>query len=129
MVMTEIELDGDRLVARIRGVDRVLALKSELMVPLTHVKGAEVSPLDVRQRWRNPLRMHIPGSDLPFVVMAGSFMFRDGQHAFWDVHNPDRTIVVRLAHEPFDSLVLEVADPQGTVATINAAIGLRPSSG
>jgi len=126
--MTEIELDADRLVARIRGVDKVLALKSELTVALTHIKGAEVSPPDVRQRWRNPLRMHIPGTDLPFVVMAGSFLFRDGQHAFWDVHNPDRTIVVRLAHEPFDCLVLEVADPEATVAGINGAIGLRPSS-
>ena len=126
--MTEIEVEGDRLVARIHGVDKVLALKSELTVPLTHLEGAEVTPPEVRRRWRNPIRAHVPGADLPFVVMAGSFIFRDGQHAFWDVHNPDRTIVVSLVHDPFDCLVLEVSDPEATAAAINAAIRLRPPS-
>lgn len=127
--MAEIELDGDRLVARIHGLGKILALRSELTIPLTHVRDAEVSPPDVRQRWRNPLRMHVPGSDLPFVVMAGTFLFRDGQYAFWDVHHPGRTIAVRLDHEEFDCLVMEVADPEATAAAIDAAIRTRHSSG
>ena len=126
--MTEIDLEGDRLVARVHGLDKVLALRSELTVPLTHVKGAEVSPPDVRQRWRNPLRVHVPGSDIPFVVMAGSFLFHDGQNAFWDVHDPDRTIAVRLDHEEFNCLVLEVGNPEAAAAAINAAIRSRTPS-
>jgi hypothetical protein len=127
--MTNVEIQDDQLVARIQGLDQVLALSSELRVPLTHVRGAAVSPPEVRRRWRNPLRVKILATDLPYVVMAGSFIFLDGEHAFWDVHNPDRTIVVELDHERFAKLVLEVEDPQATVAAINAAIaGDQPPS-
>ncbi|HXN04689.1 MAG TPA: hypothetical protein VN895_07640 [Candidatus Acidoferrum sp.] len=121
--MTKVEIQDDQLVARIQGLDQVLALSSELRIPLTHVRSAAVSPPEVRRRWRNPLRLHVPGTDMPYVVMAGSFLFLDGEHAFWDVHDPDRTIVIELDHERFARLVLEVEDPQATAAAINAATG------
>ena len=120
--MTRVEIQDDRLIAHIQGVDKVLALKSELTIPLAHVKGASVSPPDVRRRWGSLLRAHVPGTDLPYVVMAGTFVFLDGEHAFWDVHDPDRTVVIELDHERFAKLVLEVADPQATAAAINAAL-------
>ena len=127
--MTSVEIDGDHLVARVHGLDQVLALRSELSIPLAHVKGAAVSPPEVRQRWRNPLRAHVPGTDMPYVVMAGSFLFLDGEHAFWDVHAPDRTVVIELDHERFAKLVLEVEDPHATAAAINAAIAGSRSAG
>jgi hypothetical protein len=120
--MTKVEIQDDRLVAAIQGLDQVLALRSELSIPLTHVRGAAVCPPEVRRRWRNPLRVKVLATDLPYVVMAGSFIFLDGEHAFWDVHDPDRTIVVELDHERFAKLVLQVEDPPATVAAINAAI-------
>jgi len=120
--VTRVEIQDDRLIAHIQGVDKVLALKSELTIPLAHVKGASVSPPDVRRRWGSLLRAHVPGTDLPYVVMAGTFVFLDGEHAFWDVHDPDRTVVIELDHERFAKLVLEVADPQATAAAINAAL-------
>lgn len=123
--MTRIEIQDDRLMAHIQGLDKVLALKSELTIPLAHVKGATVSPPDVRRRWGSLLRMHVPGTDVPYVVMAGTFVFLDGEHAFWDVHDPDRTVVIELDHERFANLVLEVEDPQVTAAAINAALGGR----
>ena len=120
--MTEVEVEDDQLIARIQGLDQVLALKSELTIPLAHVKSAAVSPPEVRRRWSNVLRLHGPGTDLPYVVMAGTFVFLDGKHAVWDVHDPDRTVVIELDHERFANLVLEVEDPQATVAAINAAL-------
>jgi hypothetical protein len=123
--MTRVELQDDRLIAHIQGLDKVLALKSELTIPLAHVKGATVSPPDVRRRWGSLLRMHVPGTDMPYVVMAGTFVFLDGEHAFWDVHDPDRTVVIELDHERFANLVLEVEEPQMTAAAINAALARR----
>jgi hypothetical protein len=104
----------------------VLALKSELSIPLAHVQGAAASPPEVRKRWGNLFRAHVPATDVPYVVMAGSFLFLDGEHAFWDVHDPDRTVAIELDHERFAKLVLEVEDPPATVATINAAIAGEP---
>jgi hypothetical protein len=120
--VTKVEIQDGRLIARIQGLDQVLALNSELSIPIGHVRGASISPPEVRRRWRNPLRLHVPGTDMPYVVMAGSFLFLDGEHAFWDVHDPDRTVVIELDHERFAKLVLEVEDPQATAAAINAAI-------
>jgi hypothetical protein len=128
--MTKVEIQDDRLIARIQGLDRVLALTSELTIPLEHVKGAAVSPPEVLRRWRDVLRLHVPGTDLPYVVMAGSFLFLDGEHAFWDVHDPNRTVVIQLDHERFAKLVVEVEDPQATAAAINAAVAReRPGGG
>lgn len=120
--MTRVEVRDDRLVAHVQGLDKVLALKSELTIPLAHVRSAVVSPPEVRRRWRSPLRAHVPGTDMPYVVMAGSFVFLDGEHAFWDVHDPDRTTVIGLDHERFANLVLEVEDLPATAAAINAAL-------
>jgi hypothetical protein len=124
--MTKVEIQDDRLIARIQGLDQVLALRSELSIPLAHVQGAAVSPPEVRKRWGNLFRAHVPATDVPYVVMAGSFLFLDGEHAFWDVHDPDRTVAIELDHERFAKLVLEVEDPQATVAAINAAIAGEP---
>jgi hypothetical protein len=66
---------------------------------------------------------------MPYVVMAGSFVFLDGEHAFWDVHDPDRTVVVELGHERFAKLVLEVEVPHATAAAINAAVAGLPGAG
>jgi len=44
---------------------------------------------------------------------------------FWDVHNPERTVVIELDYERFARLVLEVQDPQGTAASINGAVAKR----
>ena len=52
-------------------------------------------------------------------------MFLDGEHAFWDMHDPDRTVIIGLDHERFANLVLEVDDPQATAAAINAALARR----
>jgi len=124
--MTKVEIQDDRLIARIQGLDQVLALRSELSIPLAHVQGAAVSPPEVRKRWGNLFRAHVPATDVPYVVMAGSFLFLDGEHAFWDVHDPDRTVAIELDHERFAKLVLEVEDPQATVTAINAAIAGQP---
>jgi hypothetical protein len=48
--MTKVEIQDGRLMARIEGLDQVLAFKSELSIPIAHVKGAAVSPLEVRRR-------------------------------------------------------------------------------
>jgi hypothetical protein len=55
-------------------------------------------------------------------MIAGTFVFLDGEHAFWDVHDPDRTVVIELDHERFANLVLEVEDPQATAAAVSAAL-------
>lgn len=115
--MTEIEITTTELVIRVMGADRFLALKSELRIGLAHVVSAEADPAPARRVWKG---LRLPGTSIPGVLTAGSFL-QHGEWTFWDVHNADKAIVIRLQHEHYSALVLEVEDPAGTARLISAA--------
>jgi hypothetical protein len=116
--MAQIEVSDGSLVVNVTGVDKVLALKSRLEVPLEHVSGVEVRPAAARNWWHG---FRLPGTHLPGVVTAGSF-YAAGEWVFWDVHDPDRTIAIQLRDEHYTRLVIQVDDPEAAAATIKAAI-------
>jgi len=117
--MTEVELTREALIFHVQGMDRLWALKSRLEIPLSHVLDVEVDP-QVAREWRKGLRA--PGTHVPGVITAGTF-FQDGDRVFWDVRDPEKTIVIRLEDERYARLVIEVADPSATAAAIEDAIG------
>ena len=57
------------------------------------------------------------GTNVPGILSAGTF-YKDGAFMFWDVHNPERTIVVELTHETYGALVIEVEEPAKAVAVM-----------
>jgi len=69
--------------------------------------------------WWQGLRL--PGTSIPGVLTAGTFYQHDGA-VFYDVHDPDRTIVIELDHEHYRRLVVEVADPAATVSLLEDAL-------
>jgi hypothetical protein len=117
--MTEVEIAEDALIVHVKGMDRLFSLKSRLEIPLRHVLGAEVDP-DVAQGWRKGLRA--PGTHLPGVITAGTF-YQEGNRVFWDVHDPEKAIVIRLGDERYARLVIEVEDPPTTAEAIEGAVG------
>jgi hypothetical protein len=117
--LTEVELTRDTLIVHVRGMDRLWSLKSRLEIPLSHVLGAEADT-QVAREWQKGLRA--PGTHVPGVITAGTF-FQDGDRVFWDVRDPEKTIVIRLEDERYARLVIEVEDPPTTVAAIERAIG------
>jgi hypothetical protein len=54
---------------------------------------------------------------VPGVITAGTF-HQEGERIFWDVHDPEKTVVIRLKNERYSRLVIEVEDPLATVAAI-----------
>jgi hypothetical protein len=89
---------------------------------LSHVLDAEADT-QVAREWQKGLRA--PGTHVPGVITAGRF-FQHGDRVFWDVHDPEKTIVIGLADERYARLVIEVEDPPATVAAIEEAVG-KPS--
>jgi len=69
--------------------------------------------------WWHGLR--IPGTNIPGVLTAGTF-YQDGKRVFWDVHNPDNTVVIELKDERYNELIVEVADTQAAVEVVRAAL-------
>jgi hypothetical protein len=41
--------------------------------------------------------------------------YQDGKRVFWDVHHPEKTIVIDLHDERYNELVVEVHEPQSGV--------------
>jgi hypothetical protein len=117
--VAEVELTENALIVHVRGMDRLWALKSRLEIPLAHVVGAEVYP-QVAQGWRKGIRA--PGTHVPGVITAGTF-YQEGERVFWDVHDPEKTVVINLKDERYARLVIEVDDPPATAAAIQGALG------
>ena len=81
--------------------------------------GAEANP-EVALQWRKGVRA--PGTHVPGVITAGTF-YQEGEPVFWDVHDPEKTVVIQLRDERYARLVIEVDDPHATAAAIQKALG------
>jgi hypothetical protein len=105
-----------KLVLNVRGIDKFWALKSTLEIPLEHIAGVRADPKIAHGWWHG---LKLIGTDLPGVLWAGTF-FQHGKRIFWDVHNPDNTIVIDLHDERYGELIVEVADPATAVQMIQS---------
>src|SRR5690242_14816594 len=97
----------------VQGWDKLWALKSELEIPLEHVTSVRVDPEAARGWWHG---IRFPGTQIPGLLTAGTFLQSEGA-VFYDVHDPERTVVLELNHEHYKRLVIEVEDPGAAVAT------------
>ena len=116
--MVELIVTGDTVVFEVEGWDKLWSLRSRLEIPLAHIKGAHADP-GPAMGWFDGLK--IAGTAIPHIFRAGTF-YQEGDFVFWDVHHPEKTVVIELEHERFGKLIVEVADPQATVNLINQAI-------
>jgi hypothetical protein len=116
--MVDLSVADGNLVLHVRGADKLWAFKSSLEIRLEHVAGIRADST-VAHGWWHGIRM--PGTSLPGVLTAGTF-YQDGKRVFWDVHNPDRTVVIDLRDERYNQLIVEVADPETTVGLVKAAL-------
>ena len=116
--MVDLSIAEGKLTLHVRGADKLWALKSSLEIPLVHIAGVRADP-EVARGWWHGFRM--PGTSVPGVITAGTF-YQDGKRVFWDVHDPEKTIVIDLHDERYNQLIVEVADPQAAVSLIHSAL-------
>jgi hypothetical protein len=120
--MVEVTVDGDCAVFNVEGLHKFWSFRSRLDIPLAHVTDVEANHDQVGRWWRG---VKLLGTQMPGVLTAGMFVYH-GEMVFWDINDPAKTIIVSLDHEFYKKLIVEVADPQGTVAILRRAIGQRP---
>jgi hypothetical protein len=116
--MVDLFISGGTLLLHVRGADQLWALKSSLEIPLQRIIGIRADP-NIARGWWHGIRM--PGSNIPGVLTAGTF-YQNGKRVFWDVHDPANTLVIELADERYDELIVEVADPEAAVKQVKAAL-------
>ena len=118
--MVEVRIDGNAVVFEILGLHKLWALRSRVRVRLANVRDVRVVAdlREVHEPGRTWFRA--PGTHIPGLIKAGSFL-SEGRSVFWAVGRRRPAIVVELAHEGFDRLVVEVADPAHAVEALKAA--------
>lgn len=116
--MVNISLTADRIHLDVEGADKFWALRSHLEFPLSHIRSVRVDT-EAARGWSHGLK--IAGSQIPGILTAGTF-YEQGGIVFYDVHDPDGTIVIELDHEHYKRLIVEVEAPEKTSALIERAI-------
>jgi hypothetical protein len=116
--MVDVSIRQDRVHFEVERWDKLWALKSQLEIPLAHIQDVRADPEPARGWWHG---LRLPGTQIPGILTAGSF-YQDGAFVFYDVHDPERTVVIDLDHEHYKRLVIEVTDPADVVARLRSAI-------
>ncbi len=120
--MADITIEDGMLVVTMHGADKLWALKSRLEIPMAHVRGAGIDPDFIRNERYKGIRAG--GTSMPGVITAGTFR-QHGDWVFWDVHEPDKAVIIELADERYARLVVQVDDPYATAAAITKALDHR----
>lgn len=116
--MVEFSVVGNSLLIQVHGFDKVWAFTGSLEIPLMHITTIRADPTIARGWWHG---FRVPGTNVPGVLTAGTF-YQHGKRVFWDVHNPENTVVLELRDERYNELIVEVVDPHAIVEMVNAAI-------
>jgi hypothetical protein len=116
--LVDLSIAEGKLTLHVRGADKLWAFKSSLEIPLIHIAGVRTDP-EIARGWYHGIRML--GTNVPGVIAAGTF-YQDGKRVFWDVHHPEKTIVIDLHDERYNELVVEVDDPDAAVTLIQNAL-------
>jgi len=115
--MATIEIEENSLHVHVRGLDKVLALKSAITVPLQHVAAVGQNLAEASAIWHG----FKIGASIPGVLTTGSFWSK-GEWTFWDVHDPAKAVIIRLTHEHYARLVVGVDEPEAVAETIRRAL-------
>jgi hypothetical protein len=122
--MVSIQVTRREVVIRLRGWDKVLAMRGTLRIPLSHVRQVRARPEEGRfddvivDTWRGM------GTYFPFKLAAGVVHLADGP-SFYSVRHPERAIALDLDGEAMRHVVLEIdgESPESVVQRIELALG------
>ncbi|MBZ5586141.1 MAG: hypothetical protein LAQ30_28930 [Acidobacteriia bacterium] len=116
--MTQLSLSEGKLTVQVKGWDKLWSLRSHLEIPIQDVVRVYADP-EIAHGWWKGLR--VGGANVPGIITAGTF-YQHGNWIFWDVHNPEKAVVIELRHEHYAKLIVEVDDPAAAVAAAQAAL-------
>jgi len=108
--MVAIKREQDNYIFEILGLRKLWAMKSQLTIPVNHIKTAYMN----NQKISEHIERTYPNSSVSGVIASGSFKVEEGT-IFCDVVDKSRSIVVELEDEEYNKLVIEVKNPIETI--------------
>lgn len=118
MSMIKPTIAEETLTLEVEGADKLWALKSQLTIALRHITEVRADA-SMAKKWYHGFKA--PGTSIPGVITAGTF-YKDGKRIFWDIHHPEKAVVISLKDEQYNELVIEVENPDVFVIELRQAI-------
>ena len=122
--MVDVTIDNASVLFEIKGLHQFWAMRKEIQIPFRNIRQMRPDPNPPMGWWGGGLKLL--GTDIPNRLKAGTF-YEKGGLVFWDVQDPEHTLVVELRNEKWKKLVIEVESPLGAIKLINDAIARRRS--
>jgi hypothetical protein len=125
--LVDVQISNGILELRVRGLDKLWAFKDSIQIPLASI---EIARIDAERARAGPEGVRNPGTSIAGVIRAGTFT-AGVNRTFWDVHNPDNAISIKLRNpqdlfagidDRYDEFIVEVENPAETVERINRAL-------
>jgi hypothetical protein len=114
--MVTITKEQDFTSFEIKGFHKVLAFKSQITIPNSHILRAYQDETQLND-WR---RMRALGTSIPYIIKAGTFYdWQDGVTIFMDITNDNNAIIVELIDEKYKKLMIEVQSPEEAIQLLN----------
>lgn len=113
--MVEVEVGEEYVTFKLEGVQKFLALKSRVRIPLKNIDS--ISTQTVKPLW---LAVTI-GSRMPPIFWAGTFWTREGK-TFYYVMNRSKCITLSLRNHEYSKVVMEVDDKQSIANNLRQLI-------
>jgi hypothetical protein len=116
--MTTITCDDKDLTVNVEGLDKLLAFKGNVTIPLKHVEKIEKNTEPLMDFKHATLGI---GTIFAGRIQTGSFS-EDGEKSFWDVRDPLKAILITLKDEEYGKIIIEVEDPERTISEVQARL-------
>lgn len=97
--------------------EKLAALHGDLKIPLSSILGAEV----LGQKWWMNLGLRVPGTGLPGVIIAGTYIWRKDR-AFVCWKRGEQVLQINLTGQNYTRLVIGVENAEEWVDTITMYI-------
>jgi hypothetical protein len=118
--MTQLSIDAKQLAVQLTFAEKLAALHGNITVPLSEVRGASV----VDNRFWMQLGLRIPGTGLPYLLIAGTYV-KKGDRAFVWWSRKRVPVEITLNGAGYDRLVISAgsqAEAETWADTINAYV-------
>ena len=112
--MTKITFDNQNIILSIKGSHKLWALKSELQIPLSHIKQVRINKGEISR----PKGWKLLGTYIPGIITAGTYRSH-GKNVFCDFIHKEKTIIIDLQNDYYKQIVIEVKNPEASIEQIN----------
>ncbi len=109
--MTSVEIKDENVIIHVDGIDKLLAFKGSVTIPLAHVSGVAMNTEPLMDYRHAAFGI---GTIFAGRIQTGTFK-EEGQKSFWDVRDPKKAIVITLKDETYGKLIIGVEDLDKTV--------------